>query len=286
MIITWITYALLCAFFQALNDLFTKKYAEQLSDRLLVLARIIFAVPVLWLLCLIEGLPPVDGKILITYAVAAPLDLAGSLLYVRALRLSPLSLTVPFLSFTPAFLVGTSFLLLQEQPGLSGIAGILLIVAGSYALNLSARDKGLLHPFRVIFREKGSLLMLVVAFIYSITSNLGKMGVLYSSPVFFGASYYTILSALLLPFTLRRIPLGRLFNPGLLYIGACSSLMIFFHFTALKLALVSYMVAVKRTSLLFGIIFGALIFGEKGFREKITGGLLMVAGIILIALRG
>lgn len=284
--IIWIPYALLCAFFQALTDVFTKKYAHGMTDAHLALARIVLAVPVLWLFCLIEGMPHVDRRIIIAYAAAAPIDILASLLYVRALRISPLSVTVPFLSFTPGFLLFTAYLILGEQPGLLGVGGVLMIVAGSYVLNLSAKEKGFLYPFAMVLKEKGSSIMLIVAFLYSITSNFGKMGVTCSSPLFFAATYYTILSLIILPMTIRNTPARSLFKPGLLYIGICSSFMIIFHFTAIRLAYVSYMIAVKRTSLLFGILFGALFFKEKGFRERISGGLLMVSGIIVIALWG
>ena len=46
----------------------------------------------------------------------------------------------------------------------------------------------------------------------------------------------------------------------------------------------SYMIAVKRCSLLFGIMYGRLIFKEDGFRERISGGFVMIAGILCITL--
>jgi len=42
------------------------------------------------------------------------------------------------------------------------------------------------------------------------------------------------------------------------------------------------MIAVKRTSLLFGILYGALWFRERGLGRHLIAGLLMVAGIFLI----
>jgi drug/metabolite transporter (DMT)-like permease len=46
---------------------------------------------------------------------------ASALLYYRALQIAPLSLTIPFLAFTPAFLLLTSHLLLREHPTLQQI---------------------------------------------------------------------------------------------------------------------------------------------------------------------
>jgi drug/metabolite transporter (DMT)-like permease len=47
---------------------------------------------------------------------------------------------------------------------------------------------------------------------------------------------------------------------------------------------VAYMIAVKRTSLLFGILYGALLFGEKRLGLHLLAESFMVAGVALIAL--
>ena len=47
---------------------------------------------------------------------------------------------------------------------------------------------------------------------------------------------------------------------------------------------VAYMIAVKRSSLLFGIVYGALVFGEARLRQHLFAGSLMVAGVALVVL--
>ena len=49
-------------------------------------------------------------------------------------------------------------------------------------------------------------------------------------------------------------------------------------------AAVAYMIAVKRTSLLFGILYGALWFGERGLARHLVAGVFMLGGIALISL--
>ena len=53
--------------------------------------------------------------------------------------------------------------------------------------------------------------------------------------------------------------------------------------TAVSLTNVAYMIAVKRTSLLIGVLYGHLFFREPGIRHRLPGALLMVAGVALIA---
>jgi drug/metabolite transporter (DMT)-like permease len=58
--------------------------------------------------------------------------------------------------------------------------------------------------------------------------------------------------------------------------------MVVTHFLAIAEAEVAYFVAVKRASLLFGILYGALWFGERHLRRNLFAGALMVAGVALI----
>jgi len=62
--------------------------------------------------------------------------LYSKLLYQKALALSPLSLTIPFLSFTPAILVGTAYVFVGEKPSWSGLIGVSIVAAGGYLLSL------------------------------------------------------------------------------------------------------------------------------------------------------
>jgi uncharacterized membrane protein len=59
--------------------------------------------------------------------------------------------------------------------------------------------------------------------------------------------------------------------------------MIVTHFLALQQVETAYMISVKRISLVFGIIFGALWFGETGMRRKLPAGAIMLAGVGMIS---
>jgi len=82
----------------------------------------------------------------------------------------------------------------------------------------------------------------------------------------------------------RRLSLrGVLRRPrAVLAVAALNGVMIIAHFQAIARVEVAYMVAVKRTSLLFGILYGALVFGEQGLGSHLAAGALMVAGVAVI----
>lgn len=130
--------------------------------------------------------------------------------------------------------------------------------------------------------------MLAVAAIYALTSTLGKKAMGYMVPEVFGPFYFAVLgiSVMLLfalpsPGSLIRIARRPL---AVLAVGILMALMVYTHFLALQQVEVAYMIAVKRTSLLFGILYGALVFKEPELARRLPAGGLMVAGVALILL--
>lgn len=120
------------------------------------------------------------------------LNIIAVVFYYKALKSTDISLAVPMLFFTPIFLIVTSFIFLKELPSIFGISGILLIVIGSYILNMTKNIRHLSDPFKNIFETKGIFYMLIVAFIFSISSNFDKLVVQNSDP-YFGSSLVNLL---------------------------------------------------------------------------------------------
>lgn len=76
-------------------------------------------------------------KVFITAVLSSSvLLLFAKFCYQRALSISPISLTVPYLSFTPAVLLLTAFLLLGEVPSFFGVCGVTIVAFGGYLLSL------------------------------------------------------------------------------------------------------------------------------------------------------
>ncbi|RMG72662.1 MAG: EamA/RhaT family transporter [Nitrospirae bacterium] len=287
----WILLTLASAFSLATSDALTKRVLNRENELMVAWLRLLFSLPLLILIFPFIDLPETDWQFWSAFLSALPLEILALILYVKALRLSPMSLTLPFLSLTPLFLIITSRLLIGERVSMQGAAGILLIVTGSYTLNISSIKNGLLEPVRAIFRERGSVYMILVSFIYSITSTLGKIGVQHSSPVFFGTTYFMAVTLALTPFVYLKLKGGiteRLKRDWKLVIlpGLFFGLMILTHMFAIEVAKVSYMISLKRTSLLIGSLYGFLFFGEKRVLERLLGAVLMFSGLVLIVNAG
>ena len=70
---------------------------------------------------------------------------------------------------------------------------------------------------------------------------------------------------------------------NLFIIGFLHGIMDIFVLNALKLAFVTYVNSVKRTSIIFSTLFGYFFFHEERIVERLTGALIMVLGIVLIS---
>jgi len=288
----WLSLSLLCAFSLASADAATKYYLADYSARELVIVR--FGTTALILAPLLYLSAPAHIPTPFWYWLAAlmPLEILAMWLYMRAIRTSELARTLPYLAFTPIFATGIGFVVLHERVSSTGFAGIALITAGAWLLNsqhFSTRSKWhILAPFKAILHEPGARLMLAVAFIYSITSVLGKGALQYVAPPFFAAFYFFLLAIASLILFSANEPrlisvLWRRPGPHLL-VGLTMAAMVMTHLLAIRQIEVAYMIAVKRISLVFGILFGALLFREPHLLRHLSAGLLMVFGVIIIAL--
>ncbi|MDD1674433.1 MAG: DMT family transporter, partial [Methanomicrobiales archaeon] len=89
---------------------------------------------VLLLLSLYRGLPAWSGELPVFILITAAIEISATFLYFAALQHTDLSLAIPILSLTPVFLILTSWFILGEQTSTGGIAGIGLILLGSFVL--------------------------------------------------------------------------------------------------------------------------------------------------------
>jgi drug/metabolite transporter (DMT)-like permease len=272
----WLAFAILTALFESLKDEYLVTWASMAFA-------VMFLLPVIWW----TGIPPLGDRFWFALLIGGTLNVISFTLYVKAIKISELSLTVPMVTLTPLFLLVTSPLIVQESASFTDVIGILLIVIGSYVLNLKERSKGYFAPLKAIFREKGSRLMFTVAFIWSITSNFDKVGVVNSSPMFWTISLFGFIALGITPLVLlksRKSVTYILPNlKGLITIGLFNALAVSFQMVAVTYTLVAQVIAVKRTSALMSVLFGHFLFQEKGLKERLAGAAIMVSGVILIA---
>ena len=284
----WVIYSLLSAFTFSTADAFTKKASDGIDRNILTLSRFLYGAPIALLMLFFAQIPRIDAGFWSVMAVIIPLEILAWILYIKAIRESQLSLVAPIISFTPVFLVATSFLIIGELPSLSGLAGILLVASGAYILNFKTLRHGIFDPITSIFREKSSLYMLIVAFLFSITSTLSKITVQKSSAVFSSSAYLLAMSMSFFAISFfksrSKMPQLKAHARDLAPIGLFYGSMAIFHNMAITLTLVPYMMSIKRTSSIFSVFYGHFWFKEHNMKNRMAGALVMLIGAILIIL--
>ena len=286
----WLILSLLTALAVASQDAWVKKHFSHLTAYDMLAFPFLFSLPLFAVTLPFVPVPPLDATFYRYFFISLPLNFFPFFIYMRAIRVSPLSLTLPYLAFTPAFMILTGYLFLEEMPNLWGLAGIVVTCIGGYVLNLEPGRHSLLAPIKAVFKESGSWLMLIVALIFSFSAAIGKKCILHSSPLFFTVTFFAVLSlvSVLALLLLGKIRL-RTFRDDWVK-GMVAGLLLFVHALAHGFAIsmikASYMISVKRLSALIGIFYGRLFFKEKYTAVRLVGAGLMVAGAVLITLWG
>ena len=293
-----------------------KKFLERISPY--PLAGCGFLVDSIYLLTysFFHGIPAIGPAFYSALFVTTFVNVLCTILIFRALASSDISLSVPMLSFTPLFLVGTAALVLGEIPSAVGILGIIVVVSGSYVLNTAAEHERITDPFRAMVSHPAVLGMLVVAFLYSISINFDKIVLLNTDPYFgigiecllLGLSFAFIafmewrgyLPAFLhvLPSSLpssgpatspatggqeRPAPFWYLAGAGLLT-GTLIAVECVVINTAFLLQIVPYVMSIKRMSVILVVLYGTMVIREEDVVRRISGAGLMVIGAVLILL--
>lgn len=208
----------------------------------------------------------------------------------RAYRDGDLSLVYPLTQTSIIYVPIWGMTLLSERLSINGLCGIMLVLIGTYSVQLKRLSFGdLLRPFRELASQSVRA-SLAAGFIYSIGSIAEKTGVGNYSPLYF--TYFLVLMMLLM---MSCNLLRSRYRP---LIGAelrenwrlilCSGPVMMASFLTFRYGLnqapVSYAVPVRQISILVGVLIGILFLGESYARIRIVSALLILAGAILIRL--
>lgn len=283
----WFILALFCALTISLTDLFRKKALKDLNEYEITVFVFVLSIPVFLIASIFTGIPKLGPNFWWSAISASITGTIGMLLYTKGIKSSDLSITVPMIAFTPLFLLVTSPIILGEFPSHLGLVGVILIVLGSYILNIKEKSKGYLAPMKALLKEKGPRYALIAAFIWGIGTNFDKIGIQNSSVMFYLFSTSIIGAVIIVILMKNRVNSIQKISKNtkkIVPVFAFGTLSTTFHMMALKLAIVPYVISVKRTGIIFTVLIGYFFFKEKGIRERLTGTIIMFIGILLIVL--
>jgi drug/metabolite transporter (DMT)-like permease len=236
-------------------------------------------------------LPPLSATFWWNILICALFTVSGNVLIVEAVKLSDLSILGPINAYKSVVSLVPGMILLHEFPGLMGLGGIMLIVAGSYFIV----DKNLAEPgqnvFVRFFRERGVQYRFAALVLSAVEAVVFKQALMASSPLA-AFAFWTVLGfglSLLAVFVLRDAS-QRNIDLGILGANSWTCLMLVVTTGLMQLSTsytlagfqVGYALALFQTSTLISVVLGRTLFQERHFLERLFGSAVMIAGAILV----
>ncbi|MFA5184984.1 MAG: DMT family transporter [Patescibacteria group bacterium] len=280
------------AFFESLVDVARKRSGAEFSKWTAAWGRHAMCAPILLVVAMVihPHTFPHSGMFWVATAGSAVINLVASVLYMEALQTAPMSLVLPLVTLSPVFLLATSPIINREFPSILGTVGILVTTAGTYALNFDRAKQGWFEPIRLLWKEKGTRSMLIVAMLWSVSAPLDKLAIRHADPFWYSALINIILGFMLLPFVIRAGESKKIMSARgmllLLPLGISSALATLTQFVAFSRIMVPYAIGIKRTSVLWGVAWGRTIFKEEKIGMRFGAALLMCLGAIFILFAG
>ncbi len=290
-ILLWITLSFLTAITVACRDVFVRYISSSTPPLHIMAIELFWAIPLFAVALFFVEVPNIDQIFWWSFIISLPINGVAYYLYIMAITGStPISLSLPMLALTPMFMVFSGSLILGENISPQGVVGIFFIVLGSYVLNIQNGKQGYLRPFTSLLSNRDCRYMIIVAFIFSIAAVIGKKAMLHSSPLFFSFSFFLVFNIFILTIILvtGRCTVKDLFSQKFkngAILGGLLSIHITMHGLAISIATSAYMVAIKRTSILFALILGGWIFKEKNLSTRMAGAILMLMGALYLTLQ-
>jgi drug/metabolite transporter (DMT)-like permease len=212
----------------------------------------------------------------------------------RSYERGDLSVVYPIARSTPAFVALIAIPLLDDPVSPAGGGGIGIVMLGMWLVHTEGRVSwraltapGIGYAYLTLLATVG----------YSITDKLAMAKLRateWTQPVPSAVVYFFLLTAahtaLFVPYALARVPrsafravLGERW--GRLLVGVAGSVISYvLILEALRTASVSYVTAVRQTSVVFAAAIAAVMLKERPSRPRVLGSVLTVAGVGLIAL--
>ena len=236
---------------------------------------------------ILEPIPPAGwGWIAATGALHAAYFWSLANAYARA----DLSVTYPLArGIGPALVLVASVWIVGESVSPIGVAGVLVVVAGIYLVNLeSLRPRTLLDAPRMLLRPGGRYAALTGVLIASYTM-VDKQGVAIVNPLTYVYLTWVIAAAMLAPLVLARygrrpwrrvkVSVRDVTLVAILWVAAYLLVLI-----ALTLAPAPYVSAAREVSILIGAALGMTVLHEPRHAPRFIGAGAIAAGAALVAL--
>jgi uncharacterized membrane protein len=279
-----------CAFAWVGLDLLRKLLVVHAPVLPMTFALVAAQLPLFFLWAAAEGRFAVGAGYWLPGSVCIAVNLVANLAYMKSVRLSPMSATLPLLSLTPVFTTLAAIPLLGEWPRPVQALGILIVVAGALSLNAGpGQVRSLGGLLGSLVKEPGAPWMVATALCWSIAPPLDKLAMRHASP---GTHAFIMAAGIVLGLAAMLLSRGRLsevrgLSRRAVRVLAASAVVcgvaLFFQLLAIRIMWVGMVETVKRgIGAMMALILGRLVFGEELEARRFAAVLMMIVGVWLV----
>jgi len=273
----WIILTLACAFTQALWMALSKLRLQTLSPVQFMLFLRLPIIVVLGGIFMGSDAQPVTLQFWLVVVVGAVLECVRVVSFAYGSSRDYYA-AYSLLNMSPIVVLLLAPRMVGDKVTLVVVAGVMCVVIGGLVFYRAGRF---------------SLAGLISLISQGTVTTLFKMGLKLSSPAYFMFVFYGLSVAILLVFGCVRSGFGRTVLPyreaakRMLPLSALNLVSILTFSFGLNLAQTTHFAILFRTSLIFGFILSLLLLKEyAGWKRKLAGGLFILVGSALIALKG
>lgn len=283
--------AFLCTLSLTARDLTSKRLSFSVASSNSAFGSFLFALPYYAVLLAALGAAGYedfsgDARFWQLVVLRSLTDAAAESLKMYALLHGDISLVTCFFAFNPVILLFLSPVVTGDAIPLGGVVGVLIIVFGTIVFVLpEARGRGERDRAKRAGTARAIAATLVASIFFSLNQCLDRLAVQHASPAFSAATMTVLAGLFVLPFALRsgrlsmdlRTAAGPFFLRGFFEVG-----FMVLKLLAMRTMQAPYVVAIQKLSLLFAILGGWLLFGERELGRKLLAGCIILTGVLII----
>lgn len=282
----WVLLSLLSATGVAMYYALVKKFVQTQNTHVVAAITHLLTAAVFLTLVLSQGIPVIDPRFWFAMLATSIINVIAIQLLFNSLKTIELSLSSALFTVSPIVLLISSWVLLREVPTVIGLIGILIVVFSLYQLNIKP-NQDFLAPFKRVFTTAGLRNTLIVALLFGVSSAYDKQTVVYSDPYFAGAVGYIILGVVffLLSWKSKKDNTMKLLQKDLFFLCLAGVILAIASIAiniALTLQIASYVITLKRLSVIMSLIVGVLFFKEELTKRKVLSLILVWIGSVCI----
>ncbi len=279
----------MAAFFSAAAAILEKKilFKEKALSLSLILSlfNLILAIPFFFFI----DYPSITSQGLLVLFFKSILGAVAFLFVMKGIKNLEISKALPLLVLTPGLVAFFAFITLGESLKLIEIGGMLLLLGGTYILQLKEKQS-LSSPWKNFIKTKGNHYILGALILFTLTSILDKAILKnYKVPLnaFMGFQhlFLAIVFLVLAIIYSRNLDLKKTFKFSWWPIFILAIITIIYrysHLYAISVAPVALVLSIKRISVFFAVLLGGKLFRDTSLKRRVIATAIMIIGAILI----